>query len=284
MRFRDRDHERGDADTKVDRAEGDVAERRTIFISGAANGIGRATAERFARGGYRVGIYDLDATAAELAAREIGHDARAGYLDVTEYESWRNALADFVSTSGDRLDVFVNNAGVMHAGAFADVSPAAHARTIDVNVKGVAFGAHAAYAYLRRTPGSRVVNLASASALYGQPDVALYSATKFAVRGLTEALQIEWRRDGISVASVWPLFVDTALVRDTERTATMDSLGIRLTATDVAMSIWKLATRDMARSRRAHRPVGAQTHLSMLAEKFAPTALTRLVVAKLSGR
>jgi len=267
-----------------DEKEHAVADRPTIFISGAANGIGRATADRFARGGYAVGVYDIDEAGARAVAASLGGNARSGRLDVTDPESWNQALRTFAPAVDDRLDVLINNAGIMHTGALAAVDVAAHARTIDVNAKGVVFGCHAAHPYLRRTPGARLVNLASASAIYGQPDMATYSATKFFVRGFTEALQIEWKADGIAVAAVWPLYVDTALVSGTGRLASMEALGVRLTSQDVADDIWQLATRRMKRSRRTHHPVGFQTHASVLAEKLAPTALTRFTVARLAGR
>ena len=90
---------------------------------------------------------------------------------------------------------------------------------VDVNVKGVVFGCHAALPHLRRTPGSVVVNVSSASALYGQPGLAVYSATKSAVCALTEALELEWRPHGVRVVDVLPLFVRTAMGEQVQRAA-----------------------------------------------------------------
>ena len=97
-------------------------------------------------------------------------------------------------------------------------------------------GLYAAFPYLRSTPSSVVVNLASASAIYGQPELAVYSATKFFIRAITEALDLEWERYGIRVISMWPLFVKTAMTDDMH-TGTTDRLGIHLTAGDVAEAI-----------------------------------------------
>jgi NAD(P)-dependent dehydrogenase (short-subunit alcohol dehydrogenase family) len=83
---------------------------------------------------------------------------------------------------------------------------------VDVNVKGVLNGCHLAKPYLLRTPGERVINLSSGSAEYGQASLATYWATKFAVRGLTEALNVEWQADGIPVMDVMPLCARTAMV------------------------------------------------------------------------
>ncbi len=99
---------------------------------------------------------------------------------------------------------------------------------VDINVVGMMNGMYTAFPYLKETPGAQVVNLASASAIYGQPELATYSATKFAVRGLTEALELEWRGHDIRVLDVWPLFVRTGMIRGMSIGSTR-SLGVRLT-------------------------------------------------------
>ena len=169
-------------------------------------------------------------------------------------------VGEFAKAAGDRLDVMINNAGILLAGRFEDIDVAAHLKEIDINTKGVVNGLHAAFPYLRSTPKSVVVNLASASAIYGQAELANYSATKFFVRGITEALDIEWNRYGIRVIAMWPLYVQTAMTDDI-KTGTTESLGIRLTAQDVADAI--VAAVEPSWLRRAihqvHFPVGSQT-------------------------
>jgi short-subunit dehydrogenase len=131
------------------------------------------------------------------------------------------------------------------------------------------YGTRAAFGYLRDTAGAQVVNLCSASALYGQPELATYSATKFAVRALTEALDLEWRPYDIRVIAVWPLFVRTALV-DGMDLGTTRSLGIRLTAQDVADGIVS-ATRSRSRVlHKVHYPIGRQATVLANLAKFAP--------------
>ena len=100
-------------------------------------------------------------------------------------------------------------------------------RAVEVNVTGVLNSCHTAYPYLRAAPGAQVVNLCCASAIYGQPELATYSATKFAVRGLTEALDLEWEDDDITVTAIWPLFVNTVMVDGTDVGA-QRRLGVRL--------------------------------------------------------
>ena len=176
--------------------------KKSVFITGAATGIGRATALNFARRGYFVGGYDLDEAGLKVLEADIaavGGTGAVGHLDVTDVEEMSSRLAEFVAAAGDRLDVMINNAGLLTAGAFEEIPLATHHRDIDVNVKGVVNGLHLAFPFLKSTPGSTVINLASASAIYGQAELANYSATKFYVRAVTEALNIEWAGHDIRV-------------------------------------------------------------------------------------
>ena len=249
---------------------------RAAFITGAAAGIGRATALRFAAAGYLVACTDVDEPGlATLAAdsEAAGNSVWTAALDVRDPAGWAARLAEFTEVSSGRLDVLVNNAGVLRIGRFADVDLDVHLRTVRVNVDGVINGCHAAYPYLRATPGAHVVNLCSASAIYGQPELATYSATKFAVRGLTEALDLEWAADEITVTALWPLFVDTPMLHQ-RHAASTESLGVRLSAQDVADAVL-----DAVRPRRAHRVhrgVGRQARLMRAAATVTPGWLLRL--------
>ncbi|MFG1934375.1 SDR family oxidoreductase [Mycobacterium sp. NPDC048908] len=259
---------------------------RSVFITGAAAGIGRATALTFAKNGYTVGGYDLDEVGLKALADEIealGGTAVVGHLDVTDPAEMDQRVAEFAEAVGGRLDVMINNAGILLAGRFEDIDISRHLAEIDINTKGVLNGLHAAFPYLRDTADSVVVNLASASAIYGQAELANYSATKFFVRGITEALDIEWQRHGIRVIAMWPLYVQTAMT-DHIRTGTTESLGIKLTAQDVADAIVEAVA--PSRLRRAlhqvHFPVGAQTKTMVACSRFSPAWLTRLVNKRLS--
>jgi NAD(P)-dependent dehydrogenase (short-subunit alcohol dehydrogenase family) len=265
---------------------GVMSQKKSVFITGGAAGIGRATALSFARNGYVVGAYDVDAVGLKTLAREIdalGATAITGHLDVRDTDETTRRVAEFAAATGNRLDVMINNAGILIAGRFEDISVAAHHREIDINAKGVVNGLHAAFPYLKTTPGAVVVNLASASAIYGQAELANYSATKFFVRALTEALDIEWSRYGIRVIAMWPLYVQTAMTNDI-KTGTTDSLGIRLTAQDIADDI--VAAVDPSWQRRlihqVHFPVGRQAKTMALGARFSPAWLTRLVNKRLA--
>jgi len=236
---------------------------RSVFITGAAAGIGRATALTFARNGYLVGGYDIDVAGLGSLATEIsalGGKSVVGHLDVTDHDEMAQRLGEFADAAGGRLNVMVNNAGILRAGRFEEIDISAQLTEIDINTKGVVNGLHAAFPYLRATPNPVVVNLASASAIYGQPELATYSATKFFVRGITEALDIEWNRYGIRVIDMWPLYVHTAMT-DSIKTGTTESRQVM---------------------RQVHFPVGAQTKVSALSARL-PLWLQRLLTKRVAG-
>jgi NAD(P)-dependent dehydrogenase (short-subunit alcohol dehydrogenase family) len=250
----------------------------TVFISGAAAGIGRATALAFARRGYRVGAYDIDATGLATLRDEItgrGGDVVVGSLDVTDAAEWARQLEAFTAPSR-RLDILVNNAGVLSSGRFEEIPLEVQRRMIDINFYGTLAGLHAAFDYLRNTPGAQVVNLCSASAIYGQPELAVYSATKFGVRGITEALELEWSRYGIRVMAMWPLFVATAMV-DGMETGSTKSLGVHLTPNDVAEAIYSATHPDRTWLPRVHYPVGRQTKVLAALSQVSPNWVQRLM-------
>ena len=257
--------------------------RPAIFVTGAAAGIGRATAELFASRGWFVGLYDIDAEGVRgLAAMLPSGASCAGRLDVTDPAQFAAALAQFWQASGQRLDLLFNNAGIVAVDDFEKIPLARHHATVDVNLKGVITGCHAAADYLKRTPHARVISMSSASAMYGTPAFASYGATKFAVKGLTEALDIEWARFGITVMDVLPLFVDTPMTRQFEmHPKSMDTLGMHLNAADVAHTVWRAA--HWRWWRRVHWYPSAQGRLLALANKLLPAWLTRWTTRKVSG-
>src|SRR6476661_5812502 len=136
---------------------------RAVVITGAAAGIGRATALTFANQGFTVGGYDIDEVGLKSLADEIdelGGKSVVGHLDVTDSDEMARRVGEFAKAAGDRLDVLINNAGILRARRFEEIGPAAHLKEIDINTKGVVNGLHAAFPYLRATPKSVVVNLA----------------------------------------------------------------------------------------------------------------------------
>jgi NAD(P)-dependent dehydrogenase (short-subunit alcohol dehydrogenase family) len=245
----------------------------SVLVTGAGHGIGRAIAELFGARGWRVGAYDVDT---EALAGLPG--AVTGPLDVRDPAAWHDRLAEFCG--GGALDVLVNNAGVLVSGPFTSHEAAAYRRLVDVNVTGVLNGCLAAHPYLR--PGSTVVNLCSASALYGQPGLATYGATKAAVKSLTEALDLEWHAAGIRVRDLLPLFVATDMVTGMDA-GSIRSLGVRLTPGDVAAAVWRTVHESGRLPRSPHRTVGMQTRLFAAAAAVSPAWLNRLAVRRTAG-
>lgn len=190
-----------------------MSERKAIFITGGGSGIGRAIAVRFAAEGWFIGLGDISADGmAETAALLPEGASSTHMLDVRDRAAWDEALNAFVAQAG-RLDVLANNAGIPLGGTLESNSAAEIERCLDINLKGVIFGAQAAYPHLRATaPGSCLLNTASAAGIYGTPGTSTYAATKAGVRSLTETLDGEWAGDRIVVRSLCPGFIDTPLL------------------------------------------------------------------------
>ena len=188
-------------------------ESRSILVTGAASGIGRETALLFAERGWRVGGFDLDTAGLERLGKDLApHSGVTGHLDVTDAAAFQAAVGGFAEAAGGRLDLLHNNAGIAESGWFEDVPLEAALRVIQVNLVGVVNGVYAALPWLRRTPGSLCFNTSSSSAVFGAPRLAVYAATKFAVKGLSEALSVEFERHGVRVADVLPGLIDTPLL------------------------------------------------------------------------
>jgi NAD(P)-dependent dehydrogenase (short-subunit alcohol dehydrogenase family) len=251
---------------------------KAILVTGGGSGIGRAVAQRFAAEGWRVGLADIDQRGLAATAALLPRDRTSTHqMDVRDPAEWEHVLADFAAISDGRLDVLFNNAGVAAGGAFGEIGIEALDRVIDVNFRGVAYGARLAYPYLRATPGSCLLNTASASAIYGSSGLAAYSATKFAVRGLTEALDGEWAREGIRVRSLMPGFIDTALlsapVAGSNRTAreAVAAAGLEFTPVEVvADQAWAAVQGD-----RLHTLVGPTARRLAFAARWLPGRLRR---------
>ncbi len=179
-----------------------------VAITGAAQGIGRATAEQFIARGARVAIGDLDLEKAEKTAAEIG--AVAYRLDVRDSASYQAFLEGAVADLGP-LDVLVNNAGVMPNGGFLELDAATDRMQFDVNVFGVINGMRLALPDMLDRGRGHIVNVASLAGKFPVPGLAVYNATKYAVVGLTAATRLEYADRGISITAVLPSAVDTAL-------------------------------------------------------------------------
>ena len=214
-----------------------MSERKAIFITGGGSGIGRAIALRFAAEGWFVGLGDID----QAGMDETLHLIENGFtythkFDVRDRDAWDQALDGFATAAGGRIDVLANNAGIPLGGALMENSTQEIERCLDINLKGVLFGAQAAYPYLLKTaPGSCLLNTASAAGIYGTPGASVYTATKFGVKGITESLDGEWADEGIKVRSLCPSFIDTPLLDHTPNAQSNE--GIRQRVKDAGLEI-----------------------------------------------
>lgn len=249
----------------------------TILITGAASGIGAATARLFHARGWTVGLLDIDHRPLAALAAELG-GAWHAELNVADAGAVGEALEDFCRLQGGRLRVLFNSAGVLRFGHFEEITLEEHARILQINVLGLLHVTHAAFPYLKGTPGAQVINMGSASGLYGTPHMVSYSASKFAVRGLTEALELEWRRHGIRVGDLMPPFVATPMV-DSQRFTppALRRLGVNLRAEDIALAVWRQVERP-----RVHRPIHWLFRLMYATGQVSPPSVSRLLMGWLS--
>jgi len=187
--------------------------RKSIFITGAASGIGAETARYFSERGWFCGLYDVDRDGLERVAAELGEgNSVHAFLDVRDRGDWANAMEQFAEATDGQMTVLFNNAGVGRHGWFEEISGEDNDWIIDVNVKGVINGVQAALPLLEATDVARIVNTASTAGLIGGPKLAVYTASKFAVRGLTESLNVELAPLDITVTTLMPWFVDTPIL------------------------------------------------------------------------
>jgi 3alpha(or 20beta)-hydroxysteroid dehydrogenase len=186
-----------------ERLEGKVA-----IITGAAGGIGAAAARRFAAEGARVMLTDANAGGAAALAAELGSFASSRGQDVRSEQEWQSVAAWALAATGS-VDVLVNNAGVFLAAPLADTTAEQFAHVMDVNVTGVFLGMRAlAPAMAERGAGS-IINVSSVAGLMGGPYLTAYSASKWAVRGMTKVVAKEYARSGVRVNSIHPGQIDT---------------------------------------------------------------------------
>lgn len=183
---------------------------KVALISGAARGQGEAIARRFVAEGARVILGDLLDDPGERVASDLGNGAQYQHLDVTRPEDWARA-ARAAETSFGRLDVLVNNAGILTLGSVEDVSLEEYTRTIQVNQIGCLLGMQAAIPLLKVRGGS-IINTSSVAGLQGIPGMAAYSSSKWAIRGLTRTAALELGPHDIRVNSIHPGAIDTKMI------------------------------------------------------------------------
>ena len=193
-------------------------EGKTVAITGAARGIGHATAAALLARGARVVIGDRDVAALEDAVRRLPGRVTGHPLDVSDPESFANFL-DRARADGDgRIDVLINNAGVMPVGHYLDQSEQAIRTAVEVNLCGVLTGCRLVLPEMVARRRGHIVNIASLAGMLAVPGQALYAGTKFAVVGLSTALADEFEPQGVQISCVMPTFTNTELIAGTNAT------------------------------------------------------------------
>lgn len=189
---------------------------KVAFITGAAQGIGEAIALRLAEDGFAVALADMNTASAQSVADRI--EAAGGKTFVVEVDvADRDSVFAAVDKAGEALggmDVVINNAGVGPITPLQDISPDVYRRVFDINVGGVLWGIQAAVkAFTKFGHGGKIINAASQAGHVGNPDLAVYSGSKFAVRGITQTAARDLARLGITVNAYCPGIVNTPMMQ-----------------------------------------------------------------------
>ena len=231
---------------------------KSIFITGGARGIGLETARLFLEKGWRVGIFDKDEEAIRQATDELNHSELAAFTgDVLVERDIQMALESFTTGSEGKLDVLHNNVGMVEVGEFDQQPLEVHLRIVDINLKGFLVTTMTALPYLKKAGKAQIINMSSASALYGNPEITTYAATKAAIKSLTEAWNIAFRKYGIRSADLLPIYVRTRMVDDYhQKYRNLKLKDVKLTAPMVAKVVWKAV-----HGGRVHYCVGLDTKI-----------------------
>jgi 3alpha(or 20beta)-hydroxysteroid dehydrogenase len=185
---------------------------KVALISGAGRGQGAEHARRFVAEGARVMLGDILDDDGRVMADKLGAEAHYVHLDVTSETDWAAAVATTVDLYG-RLDILINNAGIIRIGGLADTSVEEYLRVVRVNQPGCFLGMRSVIDALKTTGGGSIINTSSIHGLQGVPGIFSYVASKFAIRGMTKAAALELGHAGIRVNSVHPGLIDTAMIR-----------------------------------------------------------------------
>lgn len=256
---------------------------RIALVTGAGSGIGRATAELLVKEGWQVVLVDVNGDAVERASHELGPQTWFTTCDLSNIDAVDTLMQQVAARTGGRLDLLVNNAGLLWSGNFKDQPPQNIARVTTVNTIALAICTRLAFPLLKASADAGgkpiVINLSSASAVAGIPSLAIYSASKFWVRGFTDALAVEWRGQGITVRDVMPPFVHTPMMSgDAAANPFHVRMGANLSPNDVARAI--LAS---TRGGPVHRYITFKLQLTRLLVAILPNAWTHRALAVIGG-
>lgn len=214
---------------------------KVALISGGARGMGAAHARALVEHGARVVIGDLLDTEGKALAAELGAAARFAHLDVTQPDSWKHAVRTAVDEFGG-LTVLVNNAGIVNGNTIVDFELSAWRQILDINLTGTFLGIQASGKAMIDAGGGSIINISSVEGLRGSAGLHGYTATKFAVRGLTKSAALELAQYNIRVNSVHPGMVRTPMTQGIPEDFLQIPLGRAADASEVANLIVYLAS------------------------------------------
>jgi 3alpha(or 20beta)-hydroxysteroid dehydrogenase len=222
-------------------------EEKIALVTGSAGGIGRATVERFARGGAKIVATDL-AGASLDALKSWGKDSSAEVLvaahDVTQWSDWERVVAEAVARFGG-IDFLVNNAGIEGPVATIDaLPPDALDAVLDVNVKGTFLGMKACIPEFRKRGGGAIVNLSSIAGVMGDSMLAPYVASKHAVIGLTKSVAMGHGAEKIRANAVCPAPIETRMMRSLESSLSAGSEDVIKQAFEQRIPLGRYGTPD----------------------------------------
>lgn len=260
---------------------------KTALVTGAGSGIGRETALACARRGARLALCDLDAAGlaeTERLVRALGGERRvlAQRVDVAKAEDMRG-FAEAVHREVAAVDLLVNNAGVGLGASFLDTTLEDWRWIVDINLMGVVHGCHFFVPKMvERGAGGHVVNVASAAAYLPSELLAAYTATKYAVLGLSESLHIELHRRGIGVTALCPGIINTGITHSARLRGAAGAPGAREAMVagyqrrnygpeQVARNLLRAVQRN-----RVLAPVAVESWFAYYVKRLAPWAVHRL--------
>lgn len=194
------------------------------IITGGASGMGEAHVRRFLKEGAKVVFTDVNVEGGEKLAEELGDDAVFCAHDVSKEEDWRRVVAHTVEQFGG-IDTLVNNAGIHSFGSFAEEDVERLRKLLDVNVVGTWLGIQQVAPVMKEDGGGSIINLSSMAGYVGMPFYSVYSATKWAVRGITKCAASELGADQIRVNAILPGAIDnTGMFNSAEAEAALKRL------------------------------------------------------------
>lgn len=251
-------------------------EKKTVFITGAASGIGRAAAQLFASKGFFVGACDVNEDALKSLKEELGENCMYAVCDVTSDADMKKALESFSKVTNGRLDVLVPNAGILVQKYFEEGTLNAYKRMMNVNSYGVVNTIFQALPMLKQSKPAKIVITSSASAVFGMPKFSVYSASKNFLRSLAESLSAELKKYKISVSTVVPLFVKTGMTKDQNEEQFKEKST--QTPRQIAKRIFKASN-----SKKRHHYVGFNVKMLSFLERILPTRVMEWFLSKYLG-